>query len=106
MSKHTPYWFRVINNAIKRKAAGEVPFTREHNTKARDWVTCACGRQDPRIPRKVFSGRGEPFDTKLTLLGANFAMDLLNDCPNAALTTLLKIEKRAAEVLAEVNDGA
>ena len=109
MSKHTPYWFRVCQNAIKRKAEGKEPFTQEHRDRAGKWADCACGRQDPRIPRYPSGwpiGANCPIDDMLRHLGGNFSFFVKSDLPEEALETLLKIEKRAAEVLAEVSDGA
>ena len=109
MSKHTTYWFGVIKKAITRKNKGEDAFTEQHREKSADWVTCACGKQDPRIPRfsydqdwDPYSMSGSPVDEELNCLGEEFCEHVCKDNPAMALGTLIKIEKRAAEVLKEV----
>ena len=71
---------------------------------AADWTTCACGKQDPRIPRE---GRGSPVDPTLFELGVSFSGQVDFDQILAAAETLIRIEKRATEVLEEVraNEG-
>ena len=99
---HTPYWFNVIKKAITRENEGEVPFTEGHIQKARDWPTCACGKQDPRIPRYAFKfrhGLSGPEDVDLTAYGFEFSNHVGNQRPAEALTSLLAIEKRSAEIL-------
>jgi len=100
MSKHTPYWTRVINNAIKRKDEGRVPFTREHDRRAMNWVTCACGQQDPRLHDED----GRPRDPELEILACTFAgyVDEAGGDPRQAMETLLEIEARAVVLLAEM----
>jgi hypothetical protein len=36
---------------------------------AKEWVTCACGEQDTRLPR---DSKGQPLDTELAHYGADF----------------------------------
>ncbi len=108
--KHTPYWFKVIKTAIKRQRNGLTAFTESQKDKAENWVTCACGKQDPRIPREGDdAGRKnrlrvhadwEPEDAKLSRLGGYFADYVYSNRPQRALECLLAIEKRAAVVLA------
>lgn len=98
MAKHTPYWWRVIAEAKRRKKAGRKPFLVEHQRKAAKWTTCACGKQDPRIPRE---DDGTPLDGDLYWLGIDFAAEVNVGNPKGAEETLGRIEKRAAEVLAK-----
>lgn len=94
--KKTPYWWATIDRAEKRGF-----FTDEEIAKAQGWTTCACGRQDNRIPTR----RHNPFvphDERLFSLGIRFFNDVSAHNFAQARTTLTKIEKRAAEVLAEV----
>jgi hypothetical protein len=96
----TPYWTRVIAQARERKKKGLPAFTEAQKGLAGSWVTCACGKQDPRIPR---IGPGKPFDSILSMLGGEFdAAVALGDDPDMAAQLLHRIEQRAAEVLAEV----
>ena len=95
----TPYWTRVIANAKKRKAKGQVPFTKEHIKKASNWVECACGKQDPRIQR--FAGLGNPVDVRLQYLGDSFYAYVKSQWVEEAEETLKRIEVRAAELIAE-----
>lgn len=67
-----------------------------------NWQTCACGRQDERIPRYE---DGEPLDEQLSASGAWFPLYLQSNIVEAA-RCLIRIEKRAAEVLKEVCGGA
>lgn len=69
------------------------------------WVTCACGEQDPRIPRtvnKISGERSKPLDKQLANLGYKFDDKVQADDFRAARLTLAAIEKRAAEILAEL----
>lgn len=90
-------WYQRIDAAEKRGG-----FTANDRRKAGEWTTCACGRQDKGIPR--FSD-GEPMDDALVVLGLDFHLHVVRDRPALARTTLAAIEKRAAEVLAEVDHG-
>lgn len=65
----TPHWYAVIDNAIANAHNQDRPFDTEATDEAGDWVDCACGRQDARIPR-AFDGR--PEDDKLERLGEQF----------------------------------
>jgi hypothetical protein len=68
---------------------------------AQTWVTCACGEQDPRIPRNKEAGY-RPKDTILYDLGLDF-FDAVNanHCDDADLI-LMQIEHRSAEILASL----
>jgi hypothetical protein len=99
MSKHTPYWYRVIKSAIARQNAGKVPFTEKHKALSKFWVTCACGKQDDRIPRDPGGG---PIDFRLKILGLRFDALVSDQEPTKALMILHQIEQRAGEVLSEI----
>lgn len=74
----------------------------------RDWVTCACGRQDPRLHELG----GAPWDSELADLGIKFPSAIRRgvflDCVllppekrnlSGARNILIAIEKRSAELL-------
>lgn len=88
-------WHERISMARKR---GE--FTTSDRRLSGDWVTCACGEQDPRIPR--WPEAGEPRDLRLRDLGLNFSILVCQNDFDKAETMLLHIEKRSGEILAEV----
>jgi len=60
-----------------------------------NWVTCACGVQDDRIPHI----EGVPEDGVLWDLGDRFACEVSSDSVDMAEETLKKIEKRAGEIM-------
>ena len=86
-------WWQRIDQAEQ-----EGGFTSEDIWMAADWVTCACGEQDSRIPRNL----GAPEDDVLYHLGGIFAVAVDNHNFAEARETLAAIEKRSAEILAEV----
>jgi hypothetical protein len=92
--KTTPYWTAVIKEARRRKKKGLVPFVSPVRNKAASWVTCACGKQDPRIP--INHG---PVDTRLYSLGCSFYGAVEEQRIDSAEKILHKIERRAAEIL-------
>lgn len=73
-------------------------FTVEDCKLAGDWVTCACGQQDPRIAR---DSDGAPVDKQLMNRGCDFFAAVRADDFDEAAALLDEIEKRAAEVLSE-----
>lgn len=83
----TPYWTRVCSNAIIRKRNGKIPFT------------CACGKQDPRIPR-ITDGinPGQPMDIQLAVCGAQFSKAVANQTPAKAQGILNRVEFEASRV--------
>lgn len=92
-------WNLRIAAAKKRKR-----FTDRDVTDSASWVTCACGRQDPRIPRieDTFSAvKGRPYDGDLMNLGQQFYDRVVLHDTKGASTTLKAIEKRAKIVLKE-----
>lgn len=93
------YWFARLEAAImggKSLNAGD-------KKRAGSWTTCACGEQDPRIPRWSGVGDGDaPKDQLLNSLGMAFYNHITDKNPAKALVTLLAIEERAGEILAEV----
>jgi len=101
--KATPYWTKVIERARKRKKAGLMPFTKHQISLAGAWVTCACGRQDARIPRypanTSHGSRSAPLDDILDELGITFYGHVNRGRVKSAKSTLQKIENRAAEIL-------
>ena len=98
-----PYWFRVIARAQEKKENGAIdPFTEKEIKKSGNWTTCACGHQDPRIPRHgpdSYEEEGFPLDDNLSSLGYDFFMAVQDQNPELAAVKLLQIEARAAIVL-------
>lgn len=92
---HT-YWGKKI---IAIEARGNS--TREDIRLATGWQTCACGKQDSRIPREQGEEKA-PLDNRLYELGIQFCGAVDSNDPVAAANTLIKIELRAAKVLAKV----
>ncbi len=90
----TPYWTKVITKARKRGH-----FTTQEKSKSFDWVTCACGKQDSRIPKMGIDGG--PMDNELRNLGCNFYGAVNGDEFDHAETILGRIERRAALVVLE-----
>lgn len=80
-------WWKRIAAAEKRGS-----FLDRDIEDSGEWVTCACGAQDPKIPRDL---DGSPIDRKLEDLGLQFCDAVADDNPKAATATLKKIEKRA-----------
>lgn len=99
----TPYWTRVIANAIRRKEAGKRPFTLGHCRKSRDWCMCACGKQDVRIPRYP---NGMPLDGTLASCGFDFTHAVGCQDPEYAAKLLGQIEGLAAVVIADAEREA
>ena len=67
----TAYWWDLLD---KVEAAGK--YSEAHNQargKSSSWVTCACGKQDPRIPR---TADHKPKDRMLSELGTAFDFDV------------------------------
>lgn len=71
--------------------------TRKEEAGAKSWQTCACGKQDKRIPR---SSLGEPLDPDLKDLGRSFFCRIYHSQFDGAAEVLAKIERRAGEILA------
>jgi len=92
-----PYWIAVLDEAMERAKRGKKPFSRRHVKQAEDWTTCACGRQDWRIPRDVEDD--SPLDPELKRLGGEFYEAIKGGAPIAARQRLVEIEIRAAEVI-------
>lgn len=74
-------------------------FTGDDLAAARSWVTCACGEQDQRIPRHYY---GWPLDAELDNVGCRFSNAVDDGDFDEAASLLDAIDRRAAEVLAEV----
>jgi len=94
--RKTPYWWVAIDKAKK------FGFSDEEKDNAGSWITCACGKQDKRIPRKEL---GSPNDRKLANLGIRFCDEVDSDNPFKAEKTLLRIEHCAAIVIAQSRKG-
>lgn len=93
-TRKTPYWWKVINRAIKN----EEEFTEVEKLRSSVWISCACGEQDDRIPR---SREGEPLDKTLQSFGLDFYDAVGMNDPKEAMNVLIKIEHRAAIVIAK-----
>lgn len=91
-------WFVRIAEARERGV-----FTDQDKLDAADWTTCACGEQDPRIPRvgNTASDLYRPEDKLFAQLGVNFYFAVNRDEFDDAEKTLHAIERRATEVLQE-----
>ena len=92
-------WHERIEQAKARRAAGlpkDEWFTTDDKNRAGDYVTCACGEQDPRIPRMA---DGQPLDAELAVTGAYFSGEVSICDIEEAERCLAQIEARAAEVL-------
>lgn len=90
MASKLDWWDRI------RRAAHRGQFTSADLQRARNWTTCACGEQNPLIPRREL---GVPVDDALATLGADFALQVNADVLDGAAATLVKIERRAAALL-------
>lgn len=72
-------------------------FKRSDRKKSSNWVTCACGELDERIPRRELGYA--PLDHGLRDLGSDFYEFVSRDLFVPAAKTLIAIEARAIEVL-------
>jgi hypothetical protein len=81
-------------------------FTEADELLAADWVTCACGEQDDRIPRhgggSYRFAAGRPYDETLALLGRDFYQAVKRNNASYARRVLTRIEARSAKILAEL----
>lgn len=95
---YTPYWWKVLYQlAPKRVKLGRKPFTNTEVDKSCVWQTCACGKQDKRIPRDKWDK--EPHDQKLATAGMDFMYALkLQDLPRAKIA-MHYVELNAKRVL-------
>jgi hypothetical protein len=73
-------------------------FTREDKDLAFNWVTCACGEQDPLIPR-IYGCK--PLDDQLDRLGYLFYDSVALSRFDRAEELLAQIEQRAAQLVAQ-----
>lgn len=100
------HWGRRILAAEKRGR-----FTEDDERKANMWPSCACGKQDPRIPRYIgefghdegIYQPDEPRDRELRLAGVKFGIAVSRNNFPAAWAALAAIEKRAGEILAQID---
>ena len=88
------YWGRKVIAAENRGG-----FSDSDSWLAGVWTTCACGKQDRRIPRDDVDA---PIDRKLASAGRSFDCHVSLNNTVAAARTLVAIEKRAAIVLKKV----
>jgi len=89
-------------NRIKRAKANGGRFTAEDCKLANNWVTCACGEQDPRIPARHYEADSMPDDSELARFGYDFHNVVVDNKPYAAERILSRIETRAGEILVEL----
>ena len=97
----TPYWTKVVEKAHIRKAAGKPAFTWHQRELSGDFVTCACGKQDPRL---LHGACRAPMDNVLYSLGLKFNRNVCGFDPVAAAETLALIEFRSGELLAKMEE--
>lgn len=105
-------WYKIIDEAIEKQERAKYlgvdleggVFSEEDKMASGAWPDCACGVQDPRIPRfKRDSNKhaaGEPKDPELLDLGCEFASAVAHDHPYLAGYILGKIDRRSGEILA------
>ena len=92
---HATHWGQRIIAAEETGA-----FTAQDRDDANNWTTCACSKQDPRIPRNKFGSA--PCDNTLRRIGQYFLDCVRADAYTEAAETLIAIERRAAEILADL----
>jgi hypothetical protein len=93
-------WLAFLDARINVEDAGEWEISdNEASDLAGDWPTCACGNQCSIIPRGIL---GAPEDHELRSLGNLFFNAVDSRDWAAAKTTFLRIEKRSAELIAEL----
>jgi len=82
-------------------------FAPEDRELANDWVTCACGEQDSRIPRynNTYFPSGQPRDRELANHGFEFLVAVNHNKSDDAAKVLDKIEIRSAQILADLDHG-
>ncbi len=91
------------NRIVRAELRGK--FTDKDREDARNWQTCACGKQDPRIPRteSAYGDSGRPEDYDLFKYGARFHDDgVARQDFLAAAENLIAIEGRACALIAEI----
>lgn len=94
-------WKTRIDRARARfkRTGRKVGFTSRDLIDAGGWVTCACGRLDPRIPPRL---DGAPRDDQLWRLGCAFHDSVRGNYFDLAEIQPAQIDARAAVVLAQV----
>jgi len=92
-------WGRMI---IKAHERGH--FLDDDSDLSGEWDTCACGMLPSKLPRWAESDwghdEGQPIDRKLTEWGCQFHEAVCDDNPNKAADIYIKINQRAARLLA------
>lgn len=86
-------WEQRIAEATERGT-----FTAEDRSLSGDWVTCACGQQDPRIER--YKDRA-PRDEILQTLGWDFYAAVRANDFDEATSILADIESRSAQLISK-----
>lgn len=81
------------------KAEQKGSFTSKDKDDASNWMSCACGKLDKRIPRTRVACRA-PDDSKLTASGYKFSDSINHNEFWAAAYLLSVIEERGNEILA------
>ncbi len=95
---HNSHWGKRI---IKAERVGG--FTFADKLDAHNWTTCACGKQDPRIPRHTdIRVKNMLIDNTLTNLGVRFYADVKEGKYLESANTLIGIEQRSIEILEEL----
>ena len=84
-------WWDEINRAERDRGFDDMDRHR-----AGTWTTCACGAQDPRIPRQ---GDGAPEDGVLIDLGMDFHRAVRDNKFNDARIALGMIEMRSSKLI-------
>jgi hypothetical protein len=111
----TPFWSLKIAVAkeLKNTHGIDHPFSYKDREKASSWIDCACGNQDPRIPRfkssaegrglsrSEYAVKGAPVDAALRTLGVRFSEAVNEQNPERAGSILKSIERRSACLLAK-----
>jgi len=101
-------WKKVINRAIaelewKDAEFDSTVFTAAEKAAAGEWPDCACGVQDPLIPRvKTDTGEwtpGTPKDAVLRDFGIRFYNAVEDGRPFDARALLYAIQQRSGEIL-------
>lgn len=104
----TPFWWAAIDRARRWLELNpgydrSLAFTREERELSSDWVTCACGRQDPRIKRM---GNGAvspnaPVNPEMRTLGLDFSAAVWDGEVELAAEILGKIETMSDKLIAK-----
>lgn len=91
-------WLTQQEELIKSGQPLSDPEWEGAKTRAKSWVTCACGNQCAVIPR---NSEGKPYDTVLTEIGGDsgFFSAIQDHNPTAALHFLSLIEQHSVYLI-------